>query len=164
MKGGKLVSWLQHYDIIVRWTFGSWTTFINPQGAASWGQHNKFTVSHLGCSWARSAFLPISSCKAHGGPNLWNPWKEWHIHINFSHQSAIDSLYIDPWNPSYDRVFYVKNPSPTAGFAWCAIVLPEMVESVPGASVMSGNVSLGGTRKIGESKWMESWRTMNNKE
>jgi hypothetical protein len=42
------------------------------------------------------------------------------------------------------------------GFAWCAIVLPEMVESVPGASVMSGNVSLGGTRKIGESKWMES--------
>ena len=30
------------------------------------------------------------------------------------------------------------------GFAWCAIVLPEMVSSVPGASVMSGDVGLGG--------------------
>lgn len=29
------------------------------------------------------------------------------------------------------------------GFAWCAIVLPEMVSSVPGASVMAGDAGLG---------------------
>lgn len=46
-----------------------------------------------------------------------------------------------------DALFFLR-----LGFAWCAIVLPEMVPSVPGAAVMSGNVSLG---------VVESWRSEN---
>lgn len=47
---------------------------------------------------------------------------------------------------AYADNFTMEYRTANAGFAWCAIVLPEMVESVPGASVMSGNVSLGGPK------------------
>ncbi|CAK9089626.1 unnamed protein product [Durusdinium trenchii] len=45
---------------------------------------------------------------------------------------------------AYADNFTMEFRTAYAGLAWCAIVLPEMVQEVPGASVMSGTVSLGG--------------------
>ena len=44
---------------------------------------------------------------------------------------------------AYADNFTMEYRTAAPGFAWCAIVLPEMVSSVPGASVMAGDAGLG---------------------